>query len=89
MGEPSLDDSNVKVAVRVRPMNRREKELNTKCVVEMSKNQTILHPAGANLGKADSRKILQYFPSGRLKIITKEGDFKQKQLTSPSIFFLS
>ncbi|MED6291016.1 hypothetical protein CHARACLAT_019353 [Characodon lateralis] len=24
MGEPSLDDSNVKVAVRVRPMNRRE-----------------------------------------------------------------
>lgn len=23
MGEPSLDDSNVKVAVRVRPMNRR------------------------------------------------------------------
>uniref|UniRef100_A0A3B3WHX5 Kinesin family member 13Ba n=1 Tax=Poecilia mexicana TaxID=48701 RepID=A0A3B3WHX5_9TELE len=51
MGEPSLDDSNVKVAVRVRPMNRREKELNTKCVVEMAKNQTILHPAGANLGK--------------------------------------
>uniref|UniRef100_A0A671Y6N4 Kinesin family member 13B n=1 Tax=Sparus aurata TaxID=8175 RepID=A0A671Y6N4_SPAAU len=48
MGEPSLDDANVKVAVRVRPMNRREKELNTKCVVEMVKNQTILHP---NLGK--------------------------------------
>jgi len=23
MGEPSLDDANVKVAVRVRPMNRR------------------------------------------------------------------
>ncbi|KAJ0056298.1 hypothetical protein NL108_004575 [Boleophthalmus pectinirostris] len=54
MGEPSLDDSNVKVAVRVRPMNRREKELNTKCVVEMMKNQTILHPAGTNLSK-DSR----------------------------------
>uniref|UniRef100_A0A3P8RTV5 Kinesin family member 13B n=1 Tax=Amphiprion percula TaxID=161767 RepID=A0A3P8RTV5_AMPPE len=47
MGEPSLDDSNVKVAVRVRPMNRREKELNTKCVVEMVKNQTILHPVFA------------------------------------------
>ncbi|XP_024151363.1 kinesin-like protein KIF13B isoform X2 [Oryzias melastigma] len=61
MGEPSLDDSNVKVAVRVRPMNRREKELNTKCVVEMVKNQTILHPAGANLGKADSRNQSKVF----------------------------
>ncbi|XP_014863252.1 PREDICTED: kinesin-like protein KIF13B isoform X2 [Poecilia mexicana] len=61
MGEPSLDDSNVKVAVRVRPMNRREKELNTKCVVEMAKNQTILHPAGANLGKADTRNQSKVF----------------------------
>ncbi|XP_061748223.1 kinesin-like protein KIF13B isoform X2 [Nerophis ophidion] len=61
MGEPSLDDSNVKVAVRVRPMNRREKELNTKCVVEMVKNQTILNPAGANLGKSDSRNQSKVF----------------------------
>ncbi|XP_071387248.1 kinesin-like protein KIF13B, partial [Centroberyx affinis] len=61
MGEPSLDDSNVKVAVRVRPMNRREKELNTKCVVEMEKNQTILHPAGGNLGKGDSRNQSKVF----------------------------
>nr|XP_015832787.2 kinesin-like protein KIF13B isoform X2 [Nothobranchius furzeri] len=61
MGEPSLDDSNVKVAVRVRPMNRREKELNTKCVVEMAKNQTILHPAGGNLGKTDSRNQSKVF----------------------------
>ncbi|KAM9765007.1 kinesin-like protein KIF13B isoform 2-T2 [Menidia menidia] len=61
MGEPSLDDSNVKVAVRVRPMNRREKELNTKCVVEMAKNQTILHPAGGNLGKGDSRSQSKVF----------------------------
>uniref|UniRef100_A0A673BYA0 Kinesin family member 13Ba n=1 Tax=Sphaeramia orbicularis TaxID=375764 RepID=A0A673BYA0_9TELE len=30
-------------------------ELNTKCVVEMMKNQTILHPAGTNLAKGDSR----------------------------------
>ncbi|CAJ1048511.1 kinesin-like protein KIF13B isoform X1 [Xyrichtys novacula] len=60
MGEPSLDDANVKVAVRVRPMNRREKELNTKCVVEMVKNQTILHPGGANLGKGDSRYVFAY-----------------------------
>ncbi|KAM9465916.1 kinesin-like protein KIF13B isoform 1-T1 [Clarias gariepinus] len=55
MGETSLNDSNVKVAVRVRPMNRREKDLNTKCVVEMEGNQTFLHPASGNLGKADSR----------------------------------
>ncbi|XP_018588172.1 kinesin-like protein KIF13B isoform X3 [Scleropages formosus] len=53
VGESSLNDSNVKVAVRVRPMNRREKELNTKCVVEMEGNQTVLHPAGGNLGKGD------------------------------------
>lgn len=32
-----------------------EKELNTKCVVEMVKNQTVLHPASMNLGKGDSR----------------------------------
>lgn len=34
-----------------------EKELNTKCVVEMVKNQTVLHPAMANLGKGDSRYV--------------------------------
>ncbi|KAM3877162.1 kinesin-like protein KIF13B [Diretmus argenteus] len=61
MGEPSLDDANVKVAVRVRPMNRREKELNTKCVVEMEKNQTILNPAGAILAKGDSRSQSKVF----------------------------
>ncbi|XP_053194615.1 kinesin-like protein KIF13B isoform X2 [Scomber japonicus] len=61
MGEPSLDDANVKVAVRVRPMNRREKELNTKCVVEMIKNQTILHPAVTNLGKGDPRSQPKVF----------------------------
>ncbi|XP_056134426.1 kinesin-like protein KIF13B [Lampris incognitus] len=61
MGETSLDDSNVKVAVRVRPMNRREKELNTKCVVDMEKNQTILHPAGGNLAKGDSRNQSKVF----------------------------
>lgn len=35
----------IKVAVRVRPFNRRELELGTQCVVEMSGQQTILqHP---------------------------------------------
>ncbi|XP_052131193.1 kinesin-like protein KIF13A, partial [Frankliniella occidentalis] len=33
----------IKVAVRVRPFNRRELELGTDCVVEMDSDQTILH----------------------------------------------
>uniref|UniRef100_A0A8C7ILE6 Kinesin motor domain-containing protein n=1 Tax=Oncorhynchus kisutch TaxID=8019 RepID=A0A8C7ILE6_ONCKI len=39
-----MSDTKVKVAVRVRPMNRRETELHTKCVVDMEDNQTVLHP---------------------------------------------
>ncbi|KAI3364074.1 hypothetical protein L3Q82_010899, partial [Scortum barcoo] len=61
MEDSSLSDSNVKVAVRVRPMNRREKELKTKCVVEMEGNQTVLHPAIANLNKGDSRSQPKVF----------------------------
>ncbi|XP_062379335.1 kinesin-like protein KIF13B isoform X3 [Sardina pilchardus] len=61
MGESSLSDSNVKVAVRVRPFNRREKDLNTKCVVDMEGNQTFLQPAGTNLGKTDSRSQPKVF----------------------------
>ncbi|KAL7840365.1 hypothetical protein AOLI_G00256880 [Acnodon oligacanthus] len=49
-----MSDTKVKVAVRVRPMNRREIELSTKCVVEMEENQTILHPPPSNT-KGDSR----------------------------------
>ncbi|XP_055939213.1 kinesin-like protein KIF13B isoform X2 [Argiope bruennichi] len=33
----------IKVAIRVRPFNRREIELGTKCVVEVDQQQTILH----------------------------------------------
>lgn len=43
-----MADTKVKVAVRVRPMSRRELELNTKCVVDMDGNQTVLHPPPAN-----------------------------------------
>uniref|UniRef100_A0A8C6LNQ4 Kinesin family member 13B n=1 Tax=Nothobranchius furzeri TaxID=105023 RepID=A0A8C6LNQ4_NOTFU len=55
MDDSSLSDSNVKVAVRVRPMNRREKDLKTKCVVQMGGNQTVLQPAVTNwlLGDSD------------------------------------
>ncbi|KAK3766435.1 hypothetical protein RRG08_056109 [Elysia crispata] len=34
----------VQVAVRVRPVNKRERDLGTKCVVDMENNQTILLP---------------------------------------------
>ncbi|XP_062925963.1 kinesin-like protein KIF13A isoform X2 [Mobula hypostoma] len=57
-----MSDSKVKVAVRVRPMNRRELELNTKCVVEMEENQTVLHPPPCpNTSKADNRKVPKVF----------------------------
>ncbi|XP_029958361.1 kinesin-like protein KIF13A isoform X4 [Salarias fasciatus] len=55
-----MSDTKVKVAVRVRPMNRREIELNTKCVVDMEDNQTVLHPPPSN-AKGDSRKQPKVF----------------------------
>ncbi|XP_072548601.1 kinesin-like protein KIF13A isoform X3 [Salminus brasiliensis] len=55
-----MSDTKVKVAVRVRPMNRREIELSTKCVVEMEENQTILHPPPSN-AKENSRKQPKVF----------------------------
>ncbi|XP_077077762.1 kinesin-like protein KIF13A isoform X7 [Siphateles boraxobius] len=55
-----MSDTKVKVAVRVRPMNRREIELNTKCVVEMEENQTILHPPPSNT-KGENRKQPKVF----------------------------
>ncbi|KAK2883835.1 hypothetical protein Q8A67_017472 [Cirrhinus molitorella] len=61
MDDSAVNESNVKVAVRVRPMNRRERDLKTKCVVDMEGNQTILHPAGGNLGKGDSRNKPKVF----------------------------
>ncbi|XP_041815196.1 kinesin-like protein KIF13B isoform X2 [Chelmon rostratus] len=61
MDDNSLNVSNVKVAVRVRPMNRREKDLKTKCVVEMEGNQTVLHPAITNINKGDARSQPKVF----------------------------
>uniref|UniRef100_A0A8I5NGS6 Kinesin family member 13A n=1 Tax=Papio anubis TaxID=9555 RepID=A0A8I5NGS6_PAPAN len=51
----NMSDTKVKVAVRVRPMNRRELELNTKCVVEMEGNQTVLHPPPANTKQGERK----------------------------------
>ncbi|XP_053743082.1 kinesin-like protein KIF13A isoform X2 [Synchiropus splendidus] len=55
-----MSDSKVKVAVRVRPMNRRELELNTKCVVDMEDNQAVLHPPPTS-AKAENRKQAKVF----------------------------
>ncbi|XP_053467200.1 kinesin-like protein KIF13A isoform X3 [Ictalurus furcatus] len=55
-----MSDTKVKVAVRVRPMNRREIELSTKCVVEMEENQTILLPPPSNT-KGENRKQPKVF----------------------------
>ncbi|XP_076593299.1 kinesin-like protein KIF13A isoform X6 [Chaetodon auriga] len=56
-----MSDTKVKVAVRVRPMNRREIELNTKCVVDMEDNQTVLHPPPSNAKGENSRKQPKVF----------------------------
>uniref|UniRef100_H0UWW4 Kinesin family member 13B n=1 Tax=Cavia porcellus TaxID=10141 RepID=H0UWW4_CAVPO len=48
-----MGDSKVKVAVRVRPMNRREIDLHTKCVVDVDVNKVILNPVNTNLSKGD------------------------------------
>uniref|UniRef100_H3C923 Kinesin family member 13Bb n=1 Tax=Tetraodon nigroviridis TaxID=99883 RepID=H3C923_TETNG len=56
-----MNVSNVKVAVRVRPMNRREKDMKTKSVVEMEENQTILHPTTASMSKGDPRSQPKVF----------------------------
>ncbi|XP_034018775.1 kinesin-like protein KIF13B isoform X2 [Thalassophryne amazonica] len=61
MDDGSINASNVKVAVRVRTMSRREKDLNTKCVVEMVENQTLLHPASTSVSKADPRNQPKVF----------------------------
>ncbi|XP_066482583.1 kinesin-like protein KIF13B [Tiliqua scincoides] len=56
-----MGDSKVKVAVRVRPMNRREIDLHTKCVVDVDANKVILHPVNTNLSKGDARSQPKVF----------------------------
>uniref|UniRef100_A0A2K5PSR3 Kinesin family member 13A n=1 Tax=Cebus imitator TaxID=2715852 RepID=A0A2K5PSR3_CEBIM len=61
-----MSDTKVKVAVRVRPMNRRELELNTKCVVEMEGNQTVLHPPPSNTKQGESLGTVAHFNANTL-----------------------
>ncbi|XP_053570753.1 kinesin-like protein KIF13A isoform X1 [Bombina bombina] len=56
-----MSGSKVIVAVRVRPMNRRELDLNTKCIVEMEGNQTVLQPPPTNAKQGENRKPPKVF----------------------------
>ncbi|KAM9317134.1 kinesin-like protein KIF13B [Gastrophryne carolinensis] len=56
-----MGDSKVKVAVRIRPMNRRELDLHTKCVVDVEKDQIVLYPSNTNLSKGDARSQPKVF----------------------------
>ncbi|KAM4694601.1 kinesin-like protein KIF13B [Discoglossus pictus] len=56
-----MSDSKVKVAVRIRPMNRRELDLHTKCVVDVEDNQIVLYPSNPNLSKGDARSQPKVF----------------------------
>ncbi|KAM4042669.1 kinesin-like protein KIF13B isoform 2-T2 [Anomaloglossus baeobatrachus] len=56
-----MGDSKVKVAVRIRPMNKREFDLHTKCVVDVEKDQVVLYPSNTNLSKGDSRSQPKVF----------------------------
>ncbi|KAF2481426.1 hypothetical protein BDY17DRAFT_301324 [Neohortaea acidophila] len=53
------DAGNIKVVVRVRPFNNREKDRNARCIVSMKDNQTVLTPAGPDAGaKGKSAKAV-------------------------------
>lgn len=60
----------IKVAVRVRPMNRREVELGAQCVVEMTEGQTVLY----NSGKGEGRKHPKTFAFDHCFWSFDEGD---------------
>ena len=55
---------NIKVVVRVRPFNNREKERNAQCIVRMSGAQTVLNPPTDSSHKskatADGAKTFKY-----------------------------
>uniref|UniRef100_A0A4W5LB15 Kinesin family member 13B n=1 Tax=Hucho hucho TaxID=62062 RepID=A0A4W5LB15_9TELE len=53
-------NTRLKIDQSIGRKNRRLSDLNTKCIVDMEGNQTILHPGGGNLGKGDSRLTFAY-----------------------------
>ncbi|XP_063771146.1 kinesin-like protein KIF13B isoform X2 [Pseudophryne corroboree] len=59
--ESGMGDSKVKVAVRIRPVSKRELDLHTKCVVDVEKDQVILYPSNSNFSKGDARSQPKVF----------------------------
>ncbi|XP_077990731.1 kinesin-like protein KIF13A [Glandiceps talaboti] len=55
-----MSSSKVRVAVRVRPFNRRELELGTKCCIDMDGHQTILFPANSKGADRKSPKTFAF-----------------------------
>lgn len=55
-----MPSENIKVAVRVRGFNEREKALNSKCVVEMSGNTTTVKNPDPSAGESEKRFAFDY-----------------------------
>jgi citrate lyase gamma subunit len=56
-----MGDESVTVAVRVRPMNKREIALGTSCCIEMQSNQTILKQIDGHVAhKNDKVSLANY-----------------------------
>jgi len=53
-----MGDESVTVAVRVRPMNKRELALGTSCCIEMQSNQTILKQIDGHVAHKNDKVIL-------------------------------
>ncbi|GFS26145.1 kinesin KIF13A-like protein [Elysia marginata] len=75
----------VQVAVRVRPVNKRERDLGTKCVVDMENNQTILLPlkdSGQDIGMGCGERKGGRGGGGAAKSSTRSADWQQKSMGS-------
>ncbi|XP_055840153.1 kinesin-like protein KIF13B isoform X4 [Episyrphus balteatus] len=74
-----MSTDKIKVAVRVRPFNRREIELGTQCIVEMDKHQTVLHNP-ASLEKMDRKQPKTFaFDHCFFSIDPEDGNFASQE----------
>ena len=51
--------TNIKVAVRVRPFNQREKDMGSECIIRMDSNQTHIKDPVSHLTKHKHKSCLQ------------------------------
>ncbi|XP_066259078.1 kinesin-like protein KIF13A isoform X2 [Euwallacea similis] len=75
----------IKVAVRLRPFNRRELELGTQCVVEMDQQQTILHQP-TTLDKVERKQLKTFaFDNCFSSVDPKEKGFASQEVVFDSL----